>query len=114
MIRRFYLQICWTDVTTCLTTILVVDRINVNPGVGHTSTNSGYSIYKTAQCDIGRGDPIVGGTTVVLYLLEEDDVGVAQLLNDLRGNQRLARVIRRVVVNLLVEFSVSCHFLHIT
>lgn len=80
-------QECCANVATRLATVLVVHGIDLSPGVLNTA-GCLNTIGKGRQCLVGSNNAIVGGARVVLNLLQEDQVGNAQLADDLLNNKR--------------------------
>lgn len=75
-------QVRLADVAAGLAAVLVVEGVDVGEVVAHARLSL-QSSGQRAQREAGRGDAVVGRARVVLDLLDEDEIGEAELVHNL-------------------------------
>lgn len=94
-------EIGLANVTTGLTAILVVVRLDLGPLVNNTAGLLD-AIGQSSESLVGGNNTIIGSATVVLNFLEEKQVRCSQLLNDLLDDERQVSRCRVEVLGVIV------------
>lgn len=93
-------QVGLTNVAARLAAILVVDGLNL----GKVVSDSGCLLNGAREGGegyVGRSHAVIGGPRVVLDLLDEDEIGVAELVDNLVNNARKMGRVRCQVLRIV-------------
>jgi hypothetical protein len=94
-------EISLANVTTGLTTVLVVVRLDLSPVVNNAAGLLD-TIGQSSESLVGGNDTVIGSATVVLHFLKEKQVRSAQLLNYLLDDKRQMSRLRVEVLGVVV------------
>lgn len=81
-------QVCNTDVSPRLATVLIILGLDVDELVVHAATRLLDHICERRERLVRRDDTVVARARVILDLLHEEDVGGVQVVDDVLRNLR--------------------------